>query len=584
MTQTCRQCSAPFEVTPADLAFLAKISPVFCGKKFTIPPPTLCPDCRQQRRLLWRNERNLYRRTCDLCKKSIISQYSPDKPFTVYCTECWWSDKWDPMSFGRDFDFSKPFFEQFRSLQVKVPRLALNVVGNENAEYVHLSGYNKNCYLLFAAEYNEDCYFGTQVVKSINCMDAFDCFESEYCYEVTDVEKCHTVLFSRSCSTCSDSAFLFDCRGCSECLFSANLRNANQVVCNRQCTPAEYAREKTLLQQRLDRGELPQMQREFQELECGCLHRSQDSVNCESATGDYLKNCRNVRGCFDLSYGEDCAYVFTGYHVRDLMDVCHTTDAEMGYEGISLGYTSYNTICTHGSWSGKNLLYCDTVQAGCTDLFGCVMVKKQQHCILNKQYSKEEYETLVPRIIAHMRKTPLRFFGASEGQASLRSPSGNSAGQEWCEFFSPAVAPFAYNETTAQIYFPLSESEAAQRGFPWKDPNDEPMSVEKIIAARDIPPAIASVPDDILHWAVECEATKRPFKIIKQELEFYRKMHLPVPHVHPDDRHRRRMMLRNPRTLWSRKCAKCGKAIETTYSPERLERVYCEECYLKEVY
>ena len=71
---------------------------------------------------------------------------------------------------------------------------------------------------------------------------------------------------------------------------------------------------------------------------------------------------------------------------------------------------------------------------------------------------------------------------------------------------------------------------------------------------------------------------------MKPELAFYRKMQLPMPHFHPDERHDRRMALRNPRKLWDRTCEKCRAAIETTYSPERPEIVYCESCYLKEVY
>lgn len=41
---------------------------------------------------------------------------------------------------------------------------------------------------------------------------------------------------------------------------------------------------------------------------------------------------------------------------------------------------------------------------------------------------------------------------------------------------------------------------------------------------------------------------------------------------------------RNPHKLFSRTCAKCGKSIQTTYSPERPEVVYCEQCYLAAVY
>ncbi|TSC60662.1 MAG: Uncharacterized protein Greene041662_148 [Candidatus Peregrinibacteria bacterium Greene0416_62] len=84
MNQICSQCSAKFEIAQADLAFLDKVSPLFGGKKYTIPSPKLCPDCRQQRRLAFRNERHLYHRKCDKTGRQIISVYSPDKPFPVY--------------------------------------------------------------------------------------------------------------------------------------------------------------------------------------------------------------------------------------------------------------------------------------------------------------------------------------------------------------------------------------------------------------------------------------------------------------------------------------------------------------------
>jgi len=62
-----------------------------------------------------------------------------------------------------------------------------------------------------------------------------------------------------------------------------------------------------------------------------------------------------------------------------------------------------------------------------------------------------------------------------------------------------------------------------------------------------------------LNWAIECEITKKPFKIIREELEFYRKHNLPIPRRHPDQRHLDRMKLRNPRKLFMRKCDKCKK-------------------------
>jgi hypothetical protein len=194
-------------------------------------------------------------------------------------------------------------------------------------------------------------------------------------------------------------------------------------------------------------------------------------------------------------------------------------------------------------------------------------MKNASYCILNKQYTKGEYERLVPKIIEKMKKTPLRL------------PDGSFAGQEWGEFFPPSMSPFGYNETIAGDYFPLTKYEATNRQFRWSDYQLPPPQVAKIVKAADLPDSIDDIPDDIVNWAVECS-----FKILKQEVDFYRQMHLPVPKFHPDERHRRRMAVRNPRHLWNRTCAKCSKAIETSYAPDRPETVYCEECYLSTVY
>ncbi|MDD5054645.1 MAG: hypothetical protein PHZ00_00060 [Candidatus Peribacteraceae bacterium] len=231
---------------------------------------------------------------------------------------------------------------------------------------------------------------------------------------------------------------------------------------------------------------------------------------------------------------------------------------ELTYEGMCV--EGKNVVSGFYIAGHDNIYYSDFV-VSCSNVFGCAGLKQKRYCILNKQYSKEEYEDLVPLIIAKMR---------SDG--------------EWGEFFPPELSPFAYNETVALEYFPLTKEEVLSRGWRWRDEVDEVPKVDRIIPAAQLPDAIDAVSDDILHSAIECESSKRPFRIIKQELDFYRTMRLPVPRLHPDERHRRRMVLRNPRKLWKRECGKCGKGMETSYVPERPERVLCESCYLQEVY
>jgi hypothetical protein len=175
------------------------------------------------------------------------------------------------------------------------------------------------------------------------------------------------------------------------------------------------------------------------------------------------------------------------------------------------------------------------------------------------QYSQEEYEKLVPKIIENMRKNG-----------------------EYGIFFLNTISPFGYNETVAQEYFPLTKEEVLVRGWSWHD--EEEKSDQYLGPKYDIPDSISDVPDDITKQILLCEVTGKPYKIIPQELKFYREMGIPIPRKCPDQRHKERMALRNPRKLWNRQCMKCQKDIQTTYAPERPEIVYCASCYLETVY
>ncbi|MBU1911261.1 hypothetical protein KKG16_02535, partial [Patescibacteria group bacterium] len=126
--------------------------------------------------------------------------------------------------------------------------------------------------------------------------------------------------------------------------------------------------------------------------------------------------------------------------------------------------------------------------------------------------------------------------------------------------------------------------EALSKGFTWRDVPDDPIESEKVIPAEKLPDKIKDIPDDVLNWAIECQATGKQFMIVPQELAFYRRMQLPIPHFHPEERYKRRMSKRPPRKLWKRHCDKCGEEMETSYAPERSEVVYCEKCYLADVY
>lgn len=155
---------------------------------------------------------------------------------------------------------------------------------------------------------------------------------------------------------------------------------------------------------------------------------------------------------------------------------------------------------------------------------------------------------------------------------------------EWGEFFPPHLSPFCYNESVADEYFPLSRGEAESYGWKWQGASETAASSDMHpISASELPLRIEDAGDEWAGAVIECQESGRPFRIQKAELAYYRARGIALPHCHPDVRHHRRLMLRNPRRLWQRSCDKCGAAMMTSYAPERPETVYCERYFEQEM-
>ena len=529
MTKTCKNCEAEFEIRDVDFIFYEKLK---------VPSPTLCPDCRLQRRLMMRNEKNLYKRSCDFCKKSIISFFDSGVSFPVYCTECWWSDKWNPESHGINFDCDRPFFEQFRELMKKVPKASLLHLNNENSDYNSFLAFSKNTYMSPGSYIVEGCIY---VRKSQNCKD---------CVNSNMINKCELLSNSANCDSCYGSDFLLNCRNCSFSSYlsdCSNMQNSfmccgtrNKEFCfkNKECGKVEF--EKIIAEYKTKDPE--SIFAEFMEFSSNLPKRAAVQFNCENSVGDYLYNSKNALNCFDCFNIEDSKYLYECAAVKDSMDLnMHDKEIELCYEmscGGEKNYMSKFSYCTCASPFSEYLYSCFYLSKG----FGCDgFHSKNEYFILNKKYSKDEYESMKEKIIEHMKKTG-----------------------EYGEFFPAELSPFAYNESVAQDYFPLTKDEAARKNYLWKE-------IQTVRA-----------PDELS--ILNCVECGKQYRIIKQEQALYDKMSIKTPKRCQDCRYKQLLRWKNPRHLWKRACADCGAPIESSYSPERPEKVYCEKCYLASIY
>lgn len=551
--KTCLQCNSAFEVHDRDREFYKKISLRIGDKVFPIPEPSLCPLCRQRRRFSFRNERHLYRRKCDGSGKETISMYPPESPYKVYAQDVWWQTNWDAADHGMPFDFNRPFFEQFHELTKKVPRIALYNLNGQNSEYCNFTGDVKNSYLIFGSVYSEDCYYGSPYYSK-NCVDTLVLRECELCYECIDCRKLYNSMYCQDCNNSDFLLYCFDLQGCSECIGCAGLRNKKYHIFNQPYSKADYEKYKRDVNL-CDPKFHKLINENFEKIKNEVPHQAILATNSENVSGSHVFFSKNTFESFFADRCEDCSYCSQVVDLKDCYDNNYTEENELCYDYLGMygtKQTFFSLFCRHA-----NEVYYSDYCVNCQNIFGCSNLHNKQYCILNKQYTKEEFEKLLPRVIEHMQKT-----------------------SEWGEFFPTNISPFAYNETVAQEYFPMTKAEVLANGWQWREDDQKEFQPQTV----QIPQEVTNVSDSVCSEILACEVTGRNFRIIPQELNFYRKMHLPIPRKHPDQRHKERISKRNPRKLFNLTCDKCGKPILTSYPSDAKAKVYCEECYLKEVY
>ncbi|OGI68815.1 hypothetical protein A3A05_02940 [Candidatus Nomurabacteria bacterium RIFCSPLOWO2_01_FULL_41_12] len=584
--KSCQNCKKDFTIEPDDFNFYEKMK---------VPPPTWCPECRLIRRLSFRNERYLYKSPCGLCKKEILSVYGSNVKRKVFCPACWWGDGWDQLESGMDYDFSKPFFEQYKALQEKaaVQSLFLHYQTIVDSDYNNLAGYLKNCYMVFHADHNERCMYASGLKVSNDSQDVLMLQKSDLCYESVNITKGYKNLYSVDCEECSEIYFCKNLLNCTDCIGCVNLRNQKYCIENVQYLKEEYEAKR----KELDLSNYKNIKKYSEKAKVFWVKYPQKYMHSRknvNSSGDYIQYSKNTLNSYEMVGAEDCRYCqfASTKTTRDCYDYTeYGENVEMVYETLLLGDGGANVKFTVQAVSNvRDVEYCYGV-ANVAHMFGCIGLRGRQYCILNKQYTKGEYEKLVPKIRQHMNEMPYK--------------DKYGRGYKYGEFFPLELSSFSYNESTAHEFFPLDESKAQKQGYAWKQVEEKKYIPTK--SWKDLPNAIKETDDSITNEIILCEDwdmdqksasnhnCTKAFRILSQELLFYRKMNIPIPRKCPNSRHNDRIQFRNPIKLWHRECMcdkenhlhgkeKCEVEFETSYVPDRPEMVYCEKCYQQEVY
>lgn len=559
--KTCKQCGKLVPLNDQSRAILAKMS---------LPEPALCDSCSMQQLMSFRNERTFYSSKCQKCEKTIIGMYPSNTPYIVWCRDCWWSDTWDAKEFGLEYKGPETFFEQMKELQRKVPREGLVSLNTENCDYSNHIRDSKDCYMCVGiADGSEKLFYCYGCVSQKFSSDVVWGKNSELVYNSIFAYQSYNCSYVIQAEGCTDCHYCFDIKNSTDCMFSSGLRNKQYVFRNKQLTKEAYEAEIA----KINFGsykEREEHRKEFQNVINNAIHKFSNQTNSQNSTGENIHNSANTQRTYGGFDNED---IFNGANVLNAKNIVYgfavgTQPVEWGYL-ISVTKGGMNVVGCSNTVFSNDIFYCENVVSS-SDCIGCIGLNKKSYCILNKQYSEEDYKKIKAELLSYWK---------NNGQLS--------------EFLPKELSCFGYNETPAQDFYPLTKEQAIRWGYKWQDNMPTTHGKETITAAH-IPDDIVNMNESICNEVLACKTCGRNYKIIKPELALYKQLHAPVPRECFDCRHKERVQRMGGRTLHDRSCSctsldhghaqSCPNKFESIYQPGKAPaKVFCESCYQKEV-
>ncbi|MFA5773140.1 MAG: hypothetical protein WC908_00510 [Candidatus Paceibacterota bacterium] len=549
----CLQCKSDFEILENDIEFF---------KKFQVPPPKMCPDCRRQRRYAFANYTTLFKRDCNVSNhnEKMISSIPEGTEFPVYDFDYYWHGDRDLYINGRDFDFNKNFIEQFKKLFLVSPQPALTRDPTSvNSDYTNYGIQLKNCYYTFGGINSEEIMFSVWPLWAKNSLDMLISQNTDLSYEgvfPNGCYNCNYVYFSKDCLDCN---FIYDCRNCSNCFGCVNLRNKKYCIWNTQYNKEDYL-EKIKEFNLGDKKELKNYRDKLEKIIHDLPIRATRNEHSKNYSGNYIINSKNTINSFWCLDSENNDYTDFAAQSSDNYDCSVGSWTSNAYSTICVGVHSSNVKF---SSLGRELRDCEYIMncKNCQYCFGCIGLYNAKFCIFNKQYTEEEYWKLVDDIKVKMLE------------------SG-----EYGEFFPLSISPFPYSASLSNIIYNISKEKVLELGGWWYDEKINLPKNIKLIKANNIEPDIKNITDEILDIGIISEGNGKPFRIVKEELEFYRKKNIAIPNLTPYERIIDRFKYVNNFKVFKDKCFKCGIEILSSYATNNGFKPYCDECYKQEIY
>ncbi len=421
-------------------------------RKFSLPLPNTVYRERLRRKLAFISSGRFYQIKCDKTGGYISSVYHQKSQFTIYKQEKWLEKEFDATKYSRKYNLDRAFNEQFIELWNKVPRPNVIAKNFENSTNVHYVSDILNCTNITIGKDLINCHNSYFIINSRNCIDNLNLINSENCYECSSCIDSKNLFFSTFSKRCENSYFLSNCINCKNCIFCTDMKNSEYCIYNKKTSKKEYFQFLEDLQLN-KRDFLEQAKIKYKKFKNELKNNENKKVE---RNNNFLHECTKVQN------SKNC------YNSKNIVNSQNIFDSNNCFEGIGYGNNSSNLaqfamigdnatniFNSIDCWSNvENLEYCSHCYDS-HDLFACVGLSNKSYCILNKQYSENEYKKMRSEIIENLK---------------IR--------KSWGSFLTPGFCGLPYNMSAAQVFMPLGRAPAKLMGFRWDDEQENIRAID----------------------------------------------------------------------------------------------------------
>ncbi len=451
-------------------------------------------------------------------------------PLVYYKNELWFSrypdtsrvqikkDNWENTENIKDYLSDKWFFNDFQKLFLETPLDNIIQIGkNENTRYADMIINSKNVYLSsWIARDNENILYSFRVREF--CKNVFNSIwvvsNSNNVYSCVWISNSFNIFYSSSINNSNNIYFSSNLTWCTECILCNDLENSSYYIENKKYSKKDYlVKKEEILKDKKNYLKLYKK-----------VDKNWKKYNTENVTWTNITESENI---------ENGNFIFNCKNWRNIMYGWSNNDGQNWYDsmiiwkwikdiyGVNMCWANssniYNSLTI--GWS-HNIMYSMFLET-CSYCIWCIWLKNKSYCILNKQYTKKEWEILADKIFTKMEN-------------------------DWIlwDFFPWEINPFYFNDTIAGILWNFSKETAEKKWYIWRNKEIKTDIPEwsDIITITDLNDY--QWYNENWNWEINPEILKKVivdekgdyYRIVQIEYDFLMKHSLPLPEIHWMDR------------------------------------------------